>query len=417
MSAQSTINAGRKCAGQKRRRDLVTGLHMPGSLCFEVYETPKHATSVRPWAGWKRRNGRSLRRRGTHQIHGTGSHELLQATLSETLVCTYDILLARHTVLQEEWRLTNAVAAVAITHGHLLSRRADAPAATAPSKAKSRNTSSTCGKCIHADVERPLYSKNIFQRLRLWVTSWLPFSSSSLNFASYPLISSSAGTLREGRCRWREARDLCSAVDSAPSSAPPLHLLLRTIVSPRRGVPWSRAISTSSLARSCRLMWYNTKTQMTRSIHHYRYLRHRNHPVIVDGEASTPAPRTGTAKRVIDEYEVVQQTIKIQHVIEIARRRVLAGGVTFVSQYDSTPEASTTWNPKIPSRMITKRTRLPMNTSAPISLDPGSARSHRGRLSVASSRTVLTGVKLPTSSPGGQRFIHLQDSRRSWVGK
>lgn len=53
-----------------------------------------------------------------------------------------------------------------------------------------------------------------------------------------------------------------------------------------------------------------------------------------------------------------------------------------------------------------------MNTSAPISLDPGSASSHRGRLSVSSSRAVLTGVKLPTSSPGGQRFIHLQKSRR-----
>lgn len=84
-------------------------------------------------------------------------------------------------------QLTKAAAAAMIIHGHLLSRRADTPAATAPSNANSRNTSSTCGKCSHADVERSLHADTMLQRLSLRGRSTWPFSSSSVSFFS-PLL-------------------------------------------------------------------------------------------------------------------------------------------------------------------------------------------------------------------------------------
>lgn len=66
-----------------------------------------------------------------------------------------------------------------------------------------------------------------------------------------------------------------------------------------------------------------------------------------------------------------------------ARCGVRMGGVTFVSQNASTPDASKTCRRKIASRNTAKSTRFPMNTTAPMSFDPASASSHRDELSVS----------------------------------
>lgn len=165
--------------------------------------------------------------RGTHYTHmrTQAVTESLEPFLVEVFISSF--VLGTCITFHSSNR-TSIAAAATITPGHLLSRRADAPAAVAPSNAKSRNTSSTCGKCSHTDDEMSLYSETVLKRLSLLLESWLAFSSSLLVCSLFLFLFRNA-----------DPQDFVAIVGSDSSSGRTFHLIHRAIVSSSMGVPSS----------------------------------------------------------------------------------------------------------------------------------------------------------------------------------